>query len=421
VTALGWQHLSNNDKQALLGSIRSGAALPGPLHVEIHPADRCNIDCFFCSTATLRGTDEVPLRTWSDFIHELKASGTRSVRLAGGGEPLFHRQIKEVLQVLNDEQLPIENITTNGVLMTDKVVPQLLGSCDEITLSLNTGDPETYASMMQTPPKNFERVVKNAKNLIAARDRAKAKGPRLLVQYLVWKENFRSIPRMYELAREIGADDIVFGGLAYLKPEQEMSPAETDEMMRLYADVLRRDEYRRIRNVESFEQDIRGRIAVMNLELQQERARRSPLKRLTAFLGDDDFTFRERWDHYWTMFSARRRAVDRRVASLDIPCIIGWYSMVVRTSGEIGGCCILQGKRLGNVYQESLDRVWHGEAYESFRQELRRIMVERDAWEVSPDDKIVESLCGGKTAHCPINFYYREDVEFVQALQQQLG
>ncbi|HEX3109441.1 MAG TPA: radical SAM protein, partial [Thermoanaerobaculia bacterium] len=299
MTALGWQHLDQRDKSNLLASMRSGTALPGPLHVEIHPADRCNIDCFFCSTATLRGTDEVPLRTWADFIHELKASGTRSVRLAGGGEPLFHRQIKEVLQVLKDERLPIENITTNGVLLTDKVVPQLLGSCDEITLSLNTGDPETYASMMQTPPKNFERVVKNAKNLIAARDQAKAKGPRLLVQFLVWKENFRSIPRMYDLAREMGADDIIFGGLAYLRPEQNMSASETDEMMRLYQSLLRRDENRRIRAIDTFEQDLRERVAAMNAELHQERARRSPLERATALLGDENFSFRERWDHFW--------------------------------------------------------------------------------------------------------------------------
>jgi MoaA/NifB/PqqE/SkfB family radical SAM enzyme len=416
VTALGWQHLSSNDKAALLASIRSGNPLPGPLHVEIHPADRCNIDCFFCSTATLRGTDEVPLRTWSDFIHELKACGTRSVRLAGGGEPLFHRQIREVLQVLADERLPIENITTNGVLLTDKVVPLILNTCDEITLSLNTGDPETYARMMQTPPKNFERVVKNAKNLIAARNQIKGKTPRLIVQYLVWKENFRSIPAMYDLAREIGADDIIFGGLAYLKPEQNMSPAETDEMMRLYHSVLRRDEYRRIRAVDTFEQDLRERVAAMNAELHQERSRRSVLSRATALLGDDDFSFRERWDHFRAM--RRAGAIERRVSSLDIPCIIGWYSMVVRTSGEVGGCCILQGKPLGNVYRDSLRDVWHGEAYDSFRQELRRIMLERDAWQVSPSDKIVEPLCGGKTAHCPINFYYREDPTFVEALQQ---
>ena len=416
MTALGWQHLTNNDKRALLGSIRSGEPLRGPLHVEIHPADRCNIDCFFCSTATLRGTDEVPLRTWSDFIHELKTSGTRSIRLAGGGEPLFHRQIREVLQVLADEQMPIENITTNGVLLTDKVVPLLLNACDEITLSLNTGDPDTYARMMQTPPKNFERVVKNAKSLIAARNRAKAKGPRLIVQYLVWKENFRSIPAMYDLAREIGADDIIFGGLAYLRPEQNMSSAETDEMMQLYQNVLRRDEYRRIRAVDTFEQDLRERVAAMNAELHQERSRRSLLSRATALLGDGNFTFRERWDHFWSI--RRASAIDRRIASLDIPCIIGWYSMVVRTSGEVGGCCILQGKRLGNVYQESLDQVWRGEAYESFRQELRRIMLEREAWQVSPTDRIVEPLCGGKTAHCPINFYYREDAAFVEALQR---
>ena len=54
MASFGWQHLTAEDKRELLRRIEIGDGGRGPLHVEIHPADRCNIDCFFCSTATLR-------------------------------------------------------------------------------------------------------------------------------------------------------------------------------------------------------------------------------------------------------------------------------------------------------------------------------------------------------------------------------
>ena len=182
MTALGWNHLTRADRRELIGRIRAGRGGSGPMHAEIHPADRCNIDCFFCSTASLRGTDEVPLRTFASFIRELKAAGTRSVRLSGGGEPLFHRQVQQVLQTLADEDLAVENLTTNGVLLNDKVLPRILDNCDEIKLSLNTADGPSYAEMMQTPAKNFDRVVANAKHLMAERRHRRGAGPKLVVQ-----------------------------------------------------------------------------------------------------------------------------------------------------------------------------------------------------------------------------------------------
>jgi MoaA/NifB/PqqE/SkfB family radical SAM enzyme len=339
------------------------------------------------------------------------------VRLAGGGEPLFHRQIREVLEVIASEKLPIENITTNGVLITDKVIPLLIDNCDEITLSLNTADPVTYASMMQTTEKNFERVVKNAKHLIAERDKRRSHTPKLVVQYLVWKENFRSIERMYDLAREIGADSIVFNGLSHLRPEQNMTADETNEMMDLYRAVVQRDGYRTIDVINSFEQDLRPRVAAMNAELHQERMDRSLVTRARDFLDRSDFTLAQKLRHHQRV--KKMRETERATAGLSTSCLIGWYSMVVRTSGEVGPCCILQGKPIGNVYRQSLDDVWSGEGYAAFRAELHRMMNEGASWEVAPGDRFVEKLCGGTGAFCPISdFYFRNDVAFMGELQE---
>jgi len=118
MSELGWKYLTEDDKNTILRGIRDGVAYGGPYHVEIHPADRCNIDCFFCSTAALRGTDEVPLTRLEEMIAELKACGTRAIRLSGGGEPLFHRKAKDFLRTIAASGIPIENLTTNAVLLS---------------------------------------------------------------------------------------------------------------------------------------------------------------------------------------------------------------------------------------------------------------------------------------------------------------
>jgi molybdenum cofactor biosynthesis enzyme MoaA len=114
MSELGWKYLTADDKAVILRGVRDGVAYGGPYNVEIYPADRCNIDCFFCSTAAIRGTDELPLSRIEELIGEFKTAGVRSIRLAGGGEPLFHRKTKDMLRAIAASGIPLENITTNA-------------------------------------------------------------------------------------------------------------------------------------------------------------------------------------------------------------------------------------------------------------------------------------------------------------------
>lgn len=419
MSELGWKYLTRDDKEAILRGIEDGVAYGGPYHVEIHPADRCNIDCFFCSTAALRGTDEVPMPRFAELLGELREAGTRSLRLSGGGEPLFHRRIKDFLAAIQASGLPIENLTTNGVLLRSEVAELLVSACDQVTVSLNTADEASYSAMMQTPPRNFQRVVDNTRALVDLRRRRRTKRPQVRVQFLVWKENFRTIPAMYQLAREIGADGILFNGLSFLKPEQWMTPAETDEMMALYEQVLKVDEYRRIITIGSFEQDLTRWLNPIHQRMAAARSSLSLAARATRFLRRRDFTLREKIDH--VLKQARLRRTLRASQGLDSYCLIGWHSLLVRTTGAVAPCCILQGKEVGNVYRQSLREIWHGEAYNRFRAEFSRIMREKAAWNLDESkDRIIDPLCGG--GHCPIaTFYYQPDRSFLRSYNRLLG
>ena len=132
MSELGWKYLTRGDKAAILQGIADGVAYGGPYHVEFHPADRCNVDCFFCSTAAIRGTDELPMPRFQELLGELREGGARSVRLAGGGEPLFHRKIREFLRAIQSSGLPIENVTTNAVLLRSEVA-ELLDQHTQVT------------------------------------------------------------------------------------------------------------------------------------------------------------------------------------------------------------------------------------------------------------------------------------------------
>ncbi len=418
MTDLAWRYLTAEDKSAILRGIRDGVAYGGPFHVEIYPADRCNIDCFFCSTAAIRGTDELPLVRIEELMIELKSAGTRAIRLAGGGEPLFHRKTKAMLRQIAATGVPVENLTTNAVILDAETAEILTACCDEVTVSLNTADPVTYSEMMRTPPRNFERVVNNVRNLIAIRRKQNARRPIINLQYLIWRGNFRTIPRMYELARELEVDAITFNGLSHLRPDQEMSDAEHAELLRLYESLIRRDEFRRIRSIASFERDIRGDMNDMIGRLSAERGQASLLMRMARFLRRNDYSLADKLAH-------RRRvrqntSADRATASFNEACIMGWYTMVIRSDGAVAPCCILLSKQLGNVFKNSVHEIWHSEAYQQFRSELAAIIADPDGWTPSDRDRTVIDMCGKRGSNpCPMkSFYFIRDVPFVRQLER---
>ena len=119
----------------------------------------------------------------------------------------------ELIRGIGARGLRITDVTTNGVLLTEPVLRALYETgCDEICVSLNAGDARSYGAMMQTTPKNFDRVVENVRRA-AALKRETGAATLVKVQFLVYKENFRQLPEMYRLFRETGADRFWLNGL----------------------------------------------------------------------------------------------------------------------------------------------------------------------------------------------------------------
>ncbi len=391
--AYAWEMLTPGEKAAILEGIHGGPA-PLPRVVEISWQDRCNIDCFFCSTSELRaGNFELTTQRLEELFNELQRMNVRGVRLMGGGEPLFRKDAASLVASLGRRGIRITDVTTNGVLLTEPVVRALFeAGCDQICVSLNAGGADSYAAMMQTTPKNFERVVSNVQRAAAIKKETGA-DCLIKVQFLVYKDNFRDIPEMYRLFLRTGADRFWLNGLYPVRPMPAMSEEEVARMLGLYENVLAEDYFERLEGFSFWEHSIAARI--------QESSRN--------VFSHAPLAVRAKWRARQLVDGKARRA--RRAAALHEFCLVGWYSTTLNANGDVVTCCILQDHKtavLGNIHRQSLSEIWRGEAYERFRAELREIMARRGAVGDFSHSCAVESLCAEKGA-CPNRSYYWAD------------
>ena len=395
--AYSWERLTAEEKAAILEAVRGGPA-PAPRVVEISWQDRCNIDCFFCSTAEIRsGNFALTRERLCALFDEMQAMGVQGVRLMGGGEPLFRKDAAELIGELKSRGIRITDVTTNGVLLTEPVIRALYAAgCDEICISLNTSDPSSYATMMQTSGRNFDRVVQNVR-AAAAIKRETGSSTLLRVQFLVYKENYRQLPDMHRLFRETGADRFWLNGLYPVRPMPTMTEEDIAEMLRLYEDVLAEDYFETLERFSFWESEIAERIEASTRRVFA----RAPLARRA----------RLKLRHLFDAGAREARAAD----AMHEFCLVGWYSTTINANGDAVTCCILQDHKtavLGSIHRSSLEEIWRGDPYERFRGELREIMARRGAVGDFTHSCAVESVCAEKGA-CPTrSFYWAADADF---------
>src|SRR5438105_8628993 len=192
----GWAEVSAERKREIIDAIRTGTATRGPVHAELDLTDRCNVACYFCNQQSLRTRDQIPLPRLSDLIDEMAANGLRSVRLSGGGDPLFHREVLDVLDHLARRGVVVDNLTTNGLALNEEVAKRLIANkAREVIFSLNAADAADYARMMQVKPAIFDKVIENIRRLSGMR--GDSIYPSIVVQFLIDRKNLHRLIDMY--------------------------------------------------------------------------------------------------------------------------------------------------------------------------------------------------------------------------------
>ncbi|HVR07828.1 MAG TPA: radical SAM/SPASM domain-containing protein [Thermoanaerobaculia bacterium] len=425
----GWALIDAERKREIIAAICDDAAPRGPLHVELDLTDRCNVACYFCNQQDVRTSQQLPLAQIASLLDELVGGGLRSVRLSGGGDPLFHKQIATVLDELTARGVVIDNLTTNGALLGPDIARRLVANgCREVIFSLNAADAADYHRMMAVKPGTFDKVCENISHLAAVRGTPQgstqpqpasdaplarpASGspqtplplhsphpplPLIVVQFLIDRENADRIPDMYRLGASLGADRLT------IAPVLEI-PRERIEHDRLLASGD-------------------GELIRSHLEQILAWDRGADLLQLA-------FPYQE-WNGI--LRQARYKVAGRLDEPLapaasfrerDGQCFFGYYTATIRGNGDLYPCCMLMHpdyRPLGNALTGSFADHWQGPAFARLRTEMRELLLRggrmffrRGRFRTLGRQCVAAHQCGLK------NMYFRHDEEFYADLARAL-
>lgn len=394
----GWAEISELRKREIIAGIVSGNATRGPVHAEIDITDRCNVACYFCNQQDVRTKDQISLPHLTRLVDELAAGGLRSIRMSGGGDPLFHHGILEFLDHLHARGVVIDNLTTNGALLGPEIARRLVAHrAREVIFSLNAVDEQDYRRMMQAQPVTFHRVVENVKGLL--RERSDSDSPNVVVQFLIDRVNYRELPRMYELGRSLGADRIAISNvldipLERIDHDRLLRADDADELRPYLAEILRRDTADGLLQIYFPVQEWN----VLLAELKQEAG--YPPEEIRFPTAP---SYREKNGH----------------------CFFSWYTATIRGNGDIYPCCLLMlpdYKPLGNAINGNFVDHWNGPAFTQMRKEQRQVFLAGD--EARFDEKqhqIIRPQCVGYGLCWLKNIYFRGDNKFYADLAKALN
>lgn len=182
-----------------------------PLYVRIKPTNRCNHNCFFCvyneSYANMHEgmikRDELSREKLLEILEDFKGIGVRAVTYSGGGEPLIHPNIEEVMQRTLDYGIDL-SIITNGQKLSGKKA-EILAKAKWVRISMDYCDEEGFKISQRGSGRMFFEIISNIKNF--------TKDPHtcdIEVNYIITRENHKNLKRATELLKNLGIDNIRF-------------------------------------------------------------------------------------------------------------------------------------------------------------------------------------------------------------------
>lgn len=134
--ALGEQEFVVRSQDESFSEVNMPPAYPGPESVHLQLNNVCNLRCPSCYVG-LHATDEggLPLERIRTLIDEWARMGVFQLAL-GGGEPLMSPSLVQIARYARENGI-VPNVTTNGKLITEKLIDEVAASLGEIRLSLN--------------------------------------------------------------------------------------------------------------------------------------------------------------------------------------------------------------------------------------------------------------------------------------------
>lgn len=329
-------------------ALRGGYAF-SPIHLTLEVTHRCNLRCHMCDLwgreaeiDSIRSRREDKNGFFSMTLLEKLCSSfhlIRPVLAFGGGEPLMHPEIVEMVAMAKGKGFTC-TLTTNGTLLEGKAAGLVESGLDSLVLSID--GPEEIHDSTRGVEGTFARARAGAMAILKARRRGRYSRPRLRLNCTINSRNFDNLGAMVGVAEDFGAESLVLSHLWFWDSEIverhnrafgdfcPVVPQNTDEIDRMRPDVIAR-------------------------EIEKIKKRRSEL--MVKLLPDLSAEEIRRY------YGESTRPVKR------FACKAVWLTGLVMPDGEIIPCLDYS---YGNLNDRSFEAIWNGNRAREFRRRVRR-------------------------------------------------
>jgi MoaA/NifB/PqqE/SkfB family radical SAM enzyme len=298
------------------------SAYPAVLYIEA--TSTCNLRCPMCPITMDIPEYRYPVKHFQlDLLEKLKAPLRHARRcfLSGGGEPLLHPSLFEIIRAVKDAG-PEVIFNSNGTLLGEKEALRFIEAGVEcISFSIDGATRGTYEAIRV--PAKFEPTVANIQRLARMKEEANSALPYINIQFTVIDANHREIPELIPLARSLGANQVV---VEPLTPVFNFDPG-----------------YRAYYEAHAVPADA----VLEGLKHAEEQAGNSGL------IFSSHYLYREEHPEK-TEF-----------------CGQPWITFGVRVDGRVFTCCGTP-ERMGHLAESEFHDIWNGEAYRRLRKALAR-------------------------------------------------
>jgi radical SAM protein with 4Fe4S-binding SPASM domain len=292
----------------------------------------CNLRCKMClvSYRPELSKSEGAL-DYEDYVALLdELPGLRRLTLQGLGEPLLSPHIFDMVEQGTIRGIEV-GFNTNGMLLTTARSSRLVeAGLAWLHVSLDGATATTYEAIRGRG--RFAKVVGNLEALVAARRSAGSDVPRVQLNFVAMRMNFRELPALVTMAADIGVDRLWVQNLAHSFDDTD--PAGSYREIRLFAD---QEALRAGDDALTVFEGVRALAAERGLEV-----------RLPSHGGSDPEPGRD-----------------------DAPgCTWPWDSAYVTHDGSVQPCCMVMGSdrvSMGRLGDRSFAEIWNGEDYREFR------------------------------------------------------
>jgi len=188
--------------------IKKSVLLGKPFALSIEPTTACNLGCPECPSGLKKFTRPTG-KLMPDFHRQMLQSVGDSVFYINyyfQGEPFLNPYFLDLIREAN--LLKIYTATsTNAHFIDEKKAHEIVQSgLDRLIISIDGTTQDTYESYRVNG--QLDKVIEGTMALISAKKKLKSQTPFLIFQFLVVKPNEHQIPEVFQLAEEIGIDEV---------------------------------------------------------------------------------------------------------------------------------------------------------------------------------------------------------------------